>query len=940
MEAAGPDGRMVAVGSRNQQVILAMLTAANGGTVPVDQLIDALWGDDPPASAERSLRTYVSRLRKVLGDALAARPGGYALDLAPDEVDLLRFEQLAAQARMGTGAQSLETLDGALELWRGRPFGDAVDVPGLVPTVVRLGELHASLREARGAALLKLGRYAEAVAAAEELVAEAPLREGSWVILIDALAGADRAAEALRTYQRAVQTLAEAGLEPSQQLRRAEAAVFEDTAPSIKAGTIPGRPTTALVGRSDDVEHLEGLLRTAQLITLVGPGGVGKTRLALELASRIAPRHEWGARMVGLSSLTDPAAVPAVAVDSLGIAVEDAPPLDALRRVGALDLLVVIDNCEHLIDQAATVIESLLAGGAGVRIVATSRERLGVDGEHVWSVAPLELVAADSPAIRLFVDRARAARPRIRFDDADIEVVRRIVRRLDGLPLAIEMAAARAATLPLPELTARLDENLDLLRAARPADARHQTLGAVVEWSEALLDDDERALLADFSVFAGSVTADDVAAVAGRSDALDGLCRLADRSLIVADPRGDRAAFSMLETVRAHVRSRMVRVERRDDLARRHAAHVAEVAAQADEALRTPQEGAAGRRLDQLLPELRAAHEWARDHDLAVAAAISASLHVFAQSRLRAEPLEWAAQLAQQLPNSGVGGAAAAIVYASAAHQAAYSGKFQSAAQLAERGIELGDDAAETCYPLELLSDVRSFEGRLDEAVQTSGELLRRAKRSGDYHFIVLGTVGMTLPLAYRGDHSAAEETLAAVELDPSMLSPSDAGWLAYCHGEITLDRDPVRALASLARAIQLADSVGHRYLGGVARVSDCSLRARAGDTTEALAAFGDVIRHWRRSGSVTFQITTLRNLIVLLQRVGAAREAAELSGTVERLQLVPPYGEESRRLADADAWLETTLGDELVALRAVGAARSIDDAAAIALSWIDHLLR
>lgn len=940
VEAAGPDGRMAPVGSPNQQVILAMLAAAGGGTVPPDRLVDALWGDDPPPSADRSLRSYVSRLRKMLGGALAAGPGGYTLDLSPDEVDLLWFEHLAAQARTAAGARALETLDAALDLWRGRPFGDAVDVPALVPTVVRLGELHAWLREARAAALLALGRYAEAVAAAEELVAEAPLREGSWVTLIDALAGANRAAEALRTYQRAAQTLAEAGLEPSSRLRRAESAVFEHEAPPIKAGTLPRRPATALVGRSADVEHLEGLMRTAQLITLVGPGGVGKTRLALELASRVAPRHEWGARMVALSSLRDPTAVPAVAVDALGIAMEDAEPLDALRRVGALDLFVVIDNCEHLIEGAATVVESLLAGGMRVRIVATSRERLGVDGEHVWSVAPLELVDADSPAIRLFVDRARAARPRLDLDASDIDVVRRIVRRLDGLPLAIEMAAARAATLPLPELAARLDENLDLLRSARPAAARHQTLGAVVEWSEALLDDDERAILGDFSAFAGSVTADDVAAVSGRSDALDTLCRLADRSLIVVDPRGDKAGFSMLETIRAHVRSRLLDMDRRADLARRHAAHVAEVAAGADAALRTPQEGAAAQRLEQLLPEFRAAHEWARDHDIARAAEISACLHLFAQSRLRAEPLEWAARLVDHIPNGDVRGAAAAIVHASAAQQAAHGGRFRAAEALAQRGIELGGDASETCYPLELLADVQSFEGRLDEAVRTSRESLRRAKPSGDNHFVVLATVGISLALAYRGDHAAAKETLAAPKLDPAMLSPSDAGWLAYCEGEITLDRDPERALAALARAIHLADSVGNRYVGGVARVSDCSLRARAGDTSEALAAFGDVIRHWRRSGSVTFQITTLRNLIVLLQRVGAAREAAELTGTVEHLQPGSPYGEESRRLADAVAWLETTLGGQLDASRAVGAQRNVDDAAATALSWIDRLLR
>lgn len=942
VEVVDETGEIVPIGSRSQRVVLATLAAAGGATVGTDRLINALWGDEPPRTAEHSLRTYVSRLRRVLGDAIAIRPAGYALTLEPDRVDALRFEQLARDATAATGADALSRFDQALEIWSGTPYGDVADAEPLVGASVRLQELHSAACEGRAAALLASGRAAEAVAAAEQLLADQPLREGAWAILVEALTRADRTADALRAYQRAVSALTDAGLEPSVRLRRAESLAIEGaprTPDPLPGGHRLPTPATSLVGRETDLDRLDRLLRSARLVTLTGPGGVGKTRLALEVARHVAAAPEWEARLVELAGIDDPASVASAVADALGLTVENETPREALARVGDLDLLVVLDSCEHVVDAAAAVAEAIVTGGDRARVLATSRERLAVDGEHTWVVAPLTLVGPDAPAHRLLVERARAARP-LRTEEETHETLDRIVRRLDGLPLAIEMAAARAASLPLGEIADRLETQLDLLHdSRRNRAARHRTLTAVVEWSEALLDDDERALFAEMSVFAGSVGADDVAAVTGRPATLETLCRLADRSLVITDATGSRARFGMLETIREHAQARLTASGRADKLVRRHAEHFVAAAVVADRDLRTPGEADAGHRLDEILPELRAAHHWARAHDFELAVQLSAALHLFAQTRVRDEALHWAALLATDLPADGTPGAPAAIVLASAAHRAVSNGDLASARTLAERGLAAARNARERANALELIGDIHVFEGRLDDAVSAARELVAVAAQSADPHLVVVGTIELSLPLAYAGRHSEAEDLLGSLGLDRSALSPTDQAWLAYTEGEIILDRDPDRALAALERAISLADSVENRYVGGVARVSDCSLRARAGDTADALAAFASVIRHWRRCGAAIHQLTTLRNLVVLLQRVGAAAEAAELLGTVRTLELRPTYGDEAARLDVADQWARSVLGDEELGRRlAAGAARNLDEASLHALSWIERL--
>lgn len=932
IDVVDDDGRVIDVGSRKQRVVLAVLASRVPTAVPADALVGHLWGDDPPRSAVASLRTYVSRLRQVLGARLVGSPAGYALDTSAVEVDIAEFEQQVNGAARRPPGEALTAVDEALALWRGTPFADIGDLDALRGTAVRLEELHGAARDIRAAGLLATGHVDAAIAAAEQLVADAPFREGVWTTLVGALTAAGRTAEALRAYQRAVGALADAGLEPGDALRRAEAVALAGEAGPPAPGRLPV-PLSSLVGRDADLTRLDRLLDGARIVTLTGPGGVGKTRLAVEAARRRAGHHELGARFVDLADVRTSDGLVGAIIGALGLAVEQAPPEVVLGRAGALDVLVVLDNCEHLVDAAAGAVERLLGGGERARVLATSRERLGVDGEHVWVVAPLAL-APGGTARRLFVDRARAARSDLTLTAADEAAIDRVVHRLDGLPLAIEMAAARVTTLPIVELAERVDDALDLLRAARRGtDARHQTLTAVVTWSEQLLSPDERALYEDLAVFAQPAAADDVSAVTGCDGALELLGRLADRSLVVADTSGQRARFGMLTTVRAHATGRLEASGRAATVRRRHAEHYRDAALAADVGLRGAGELAAHQRLSADLDELRLAARWSRAHDPALAAALCAGLLLFAQSRVRDEPLRWAGQALTVVDASTPG---AAWAHAAAAQRALRLGDFDAAVALAERASALSHEPLALAAAMEVLGDLRTMQGDLASAVAWGRRLLDAGEKSGDPHVLTTGVVGIALPEAYAGRR---DEALAIVEAADEPPAPSDQAWLAYCAGEIVLDRDPTVALASLHRAVELADSVESRYVGGVARVAASSLRGRTGEPVEVAPEFTSVITHWRRQGDVLFQLTTLRNLVVLLQRAGVAEQAAELLGTVGRPGLVPTYGDEERRLDTGRDWVVDRLGDAEADRRvAAGAARTVDDAAALALEWLAEL--
>ncbi|MGH3910717.1 MAG: ATP-binding protein, partial [Pseudonocardiaceae bacterium] len=751
---------------------------------------------------------------------------------------------------------------------------------------------------------------------------------GGWIVLVGALAAQRRVPEAMVAYRRALAILDEAGLDPSQALRAAQTEAL--AALPEQPRRLP-TPVASLVGREQELAALIALVPDARVVTIVGPGGVGKTRLAIEAANALAGRFGQGARLVELAGLRDPAAVGAALAGALGLTVAAGSAEAALSRAGALDLLVVVDNCEHVVESAASVVDALVRGGPAVRVLATSRERLGIAGEHVLLLAPLSLGA---PARALFLDRLRAVRGAA--GAPDLAHVDRIVARVDGLPLGIEMAAARAATLPLAELADRLADHLGLLEQRRAGEQRHRTLAAVVEWSEALLDPDDRALFAELATFAGPVGVDDVAAVTGRPAPLDALCHLAERCLVAADTDGPRARFGMLSTIRAHAAGRLAGTARGATLARRHGEHLVAVATAADRELRGPAEGVAHARFEELIDEFRVAHARARRTDPGLAVELSAALQLFAMSRQRDEPLSWAAELVGAL-DDGLPRAAGAL--AGAAVRAVTAGELARARELAERGLVAAGSGPQRCAPLEVLSDIHLYAGRLAASAAAARELLALSRIAGDAHGIVIAIQNLACAESYAGRPEQAERVLCTERPPDAELCPSDRGWLAYGEGEVVLDRDPSCALPALDRAIALADSVGNRFLGGAARVSACSLRSRCGDAAEALAAFAAVIEHWRRQGDLVHQLTTLRNLAVLLQRVDAAPEAAELLGTVDAATLAPTFGAEAARLAVVRDWVVSALGETTAQrYREAGATRTVGAAADTALAHLARL--
>ncbi|MER7501352.1 BTAD domain-containing putative transcriptional regulator [Nonomuraea pusilla] len=602
-EARRADGSVMATGGPRLRALLAMLLLDAGRVVTAERLIDGLYGER--GGAANALQSQVSRLRKGLGpDApVEFHPAGYRLALDPSEVDALLFERLAAEGKAATSAgERAAVLGRALALWRGPALADLRDAPFAAAQAARLDELRLDAVEARIEAELELGLHGDVVPELRELVAAHPLRERLRGQLMRALYAGGRQAEALAAYESGRALLAEElGVDPSPELAATHLALLRGTLPPQPARQAPpavaGIPAqlTSFVGREADVAALAGLLERARLVTLIGPGGAGKTRLAVEAcltAARAEPAPPTGsggereACLVPLGPLGHGDEVARAVLAALGLRegplepsqAGTAPEGPAERLVAALSgrsLLLVLDNCEHVVEATAALAHRLLASCPGLRVLATSREALGITGETLFPVAPLALPEAGAPplsgpAVRLFAERAAAVRPGFAVDDGNAADVLRVCRALDGLPLAIELAAARVRALPVAELAARLDDAFALLsKGSRTAEPRHRTLRAVVEWSWDLLDEEERTLARRLSVFAGGATLEAVERVCGVPDTVGVLAGLADKSLV--EVAGDR--YRMLRTIQAFCAERLAEAGEEERLRRAHAEH-------------------------------------------------------------------------------------------------------------------------------------------------------------------------------------------------------------------------------------------------------------------------------------------------------------------------------------------------------------------------------
>ncbi|GAA2668405.1 hypothetical protein GCM10010400_31580 [Streptomyces aculeolatus] len=698
-------GQAVRVPEVKVRSLLADLLIHAGRAVPADRLVDDLWGDSPPANPAGALQTRVSQLRRALEEAepgaralVVSRPPGYLLDAGPEATDTGRFAALTAAARRADGPRARAALlADALALWRGEVLADFADEEFARAEIARLDELRLTALEEQAEARLELGEHALLADELGDLVARHPLRERLRAAQLRALYRAGRQSDALASYGRLRAQLAEElGLDPGPELAALHQAILEQD-PALGAperegeqaavrGNLPA-PHGELIGRDESVAAVRALLETGRLVTLTGPGGVGKTRLALETARGLPESFPDGVWLVELSALAPPrpAAEPAdvapgadeaaeVVAAALGVRDETAggglltgaggtPPVQRLAEaLRTKRTLLVLDNCEHVVDAVAALCARLLTAAPGVRVLATGQEPLGVGGEHLWPVAPLDVPPAEaartpesdraasaprgtpspgatgtahpaaapdaasapdlaalraSGAVRLFTERAAAAAPGFAVDAANAAAVATVCRRLDGIPLALELAATRVRALGVHELAARLDDRFRLLSAGpRDAPARQRTLRAMLDWSWELLTAPEQAVLRRLSLHAEGCTlraAEAVCAGGGiaEDEVLDLLARLVDRSLVMAAP-GDGVAparYHLLESVTAYGHEQLCAAGEFGSVRRRHTAYYAALAAEAEPQLRGPAQRQWLLRLDAESANMRAALE-------------------------------------------------------------------------------------------------------------------------------------------------------------------------------------------------------------------------------------------------------------------------------------------------------------------------------------------
>ncbi|MFC4590261.1 BTAD domain-containing putative transcriptional regulator [Sphaerisporangium corydalis] len=669
---SGPDR----VGGARLRVLLARLALDAGRAVRPATLAEALWGDQTPEEPLHALQSLVSRLRRVLGHPglLTLGPAGYLLAVEPDAVDAVRFERLARAGRRSHAesrpAEAAATLREALDLWRGPALADVGEAPFAAAEAERLERARLAALEDRIEADLALGAGLDLAGELEALTAAHPLRERLHAQLIRALALNGRGAEALAAYQRISGLLADRfGGDPGRHLQEAHLSVLrgEPARPRRSRGN-PQVPLTSFVGRDDDVRRVTGLLGHARLVTLYGPGGSGKTRLAATVAGRLTP--SGGVWFLPLAPVGADD-VPRAMLDLLRAGDEGARPrpvtpeevLDHLAETLADDdLVLVLDNCEHVIEAAAALAGSLLGRCPRLRVLATSREPLRIDGETLHPVLPLELPepgATDErvracAAIRLFHDRVAAVRPGFALEGGALTAAVEICRRLDGLPLAIELAAGRCRVLPVETVAARLDDRFRLLTGGgRTALPRHRTLTAAVAWSWDLLGAEERTLLERLAVVPGTFTEDaaeaigrpdaqaiggsdaqaiggsdaemtgrpgakaiggsDAEAIGRSGDVRETLAALADKSLLhpaePADPLEPR--YRMLETIREYGLERLAGRDETDVVRGWHAGYLLRLAETADPCLRTSGQLRWLARLGAERDNLSAAIRWA-----------------------------------------------------------------------------------------------------------------------------------------------------------------------------------------------------------------------------------------------------------------------------------------------------------------------------------------
>ncbi|MEM9611089.1 MAG: BTAD domain-containing putative transcriptional regulator [Actinomycetota bacterium] len=910
VELLGPvravaDDEVIELGSPTQALLLVALACARPHSISTAALIDVVWPDAAPPSARNSLASHLSRLRGRLGDGSIERDGdGYRLMRTTDVDDL--DERL--------GDDDPESLRATLARWRADPAEAWGEHPALRPRADELEDLRTALRRRRSELLVDAGRLDEALAELRSLTVDRPTDERAWADLVSVSSAAGQRTEALRAAQAARLALAAVGLDDDPALLAAERAALAG-----RSRRTP-RPIGPLLGRRDDLARLLDQTASARWTTLVGPGGVGKTRLAIEVAAEAERRGEVVVCDIGAGPEREVLATIARSVG--GPLLPD--PVERIRHgIGDRELLLVLDGCEQRI-----AVLGHLADHLGVlphlRTLATSRRPLGIDGEEIAELHPLEPAAAHE----LFVGTTR----RLGEHPPGDELVEVICERVDRLPLAIEMAAGQLRLMEADELHRRLDHPTALLGGS--AEAGRPSLTATIDRSLELLREADVRVLARLSVFEGPFTLDRAEAVVGwgaigRSEVATAVGALRDVSLVSPVQSLSGRRLRLLDTVRAHAADLLALTGEGDDQLARHGRAHAELAEQIEAGIVGGEEAWWATVAEAELPDLGAAFRAALDRrDLEVAARIPAALFQFAYDRARPEVAAWAVEL---LDDSSLPVAHRDRLLAVSALGAFQHGEFDRSESLAQ---QVDDDPLARRRALIMRANVALVRGEPTAAADLAG----RALAGADPYLTGLSSLLVAVSASYAGDRERAER--AAVELDRLAtapdVAPTVAAYAAYVRGELAAETDPTAAMAHLETAIARAEAVGSVVSEGVARVTANTLAATAGDPQEAVVSFRRTIEHWAGRTDRYRLWVTVRNLVVASTRAGHTELAARLLGAVET-NAPAAYGPEAERLDATAASLADALGEtRLDQLIIEGRALGLDDVVALVVGTAD----
>jgi predicted ATPase/DNA-binding SARP family transcriptional activator len=865
-------GDEIAVPGFRRRALLALLALEGERGASTEKLIDSLWSDEPPANAVAALHTQVSRVRGHLGptaDRLERRAGGYRLLLEPFELDVDAAHRLAASQP-----------EQAVGLWRGPALGEFRSLPALEVASVALDELHLTLVEDSLEARLSRGDRGVAVdAAAAE--AASPLRERTALLHVRALAADGRTAEAMEAAQGFRRRLRdETGLDPTGALSALEQEVAAGSVHRTAVVRRVVRPDGPMVGRQHDREEVLRLLGDHSVVTLTGPGGIGKTTLALDIAAKVPELAE--AVVVRLARVDREEHVGAAVVAGLDLRLSgESGPAQVAAALADRALLLVLDNCEHVVGACRELVAALRRAAPGVRVLATSRVTLQVPGEYVVRLQPLPVPREGSDlsslqrqsSVRAFVEHARRRRADFELSADDVPDLVEVLRRLDGLPLGIELAARQIAVMPIRAVRERLDRALDLSTGRQSSeDARQATLRTTIGSSYRLLGEDEQRLLRSIAPFIGGVDLQTVEWLARDlgSDPLDLLHNVVDSSLLAAD--AGSAHYRLLFTVRAFLVDELERLGETD---RAYACFVERCLAVAEEIgarMLGPHEAETDRRLRVEMDNLRSARDLAGPDERV---AITLAVNRVVTWRDLPEVWDWAAELAHE-PWLTTHPQRAAVL-AAAAERSRLVGDLDGAVLRAEEAIaaDTGTDPEAVSRALSVQAVVAHFRGEFATARDV---WLGAAEAAGAESSSFVGSAA--LAAAYAGDADAARELLDRA--GSLVTCGSHRAFVAYVEGELRAGSEPEEAIPFYVEAISNAERVGCHFVEGVARVSLASTQARVGDVAGAARGFGYLIASWRRTGQSTQLWTTARNAAALLATTGHPRTAALLLACAE----------------------------------------------------------